>query len=572
MHSSDPCPKNYRGNCYGGFARAVHYIKQRKREGGLLNVYTGDFFQGHIFYTMFGWEMAADIVSQMPYDALALGNQEFYGGLEMLMPFMRRVGPVFVCTNLDFHRLNESLQKELAHLCPPSVILTITTVNSKHPVRVGIVGYTTPETARIAQTGAIVFYDEVQALSAEVRRLTQQRGVKVVVALGHSGLKRDLEIAHQVSGLDVVVGAHSHTLQWPGAWQPFRPDTPADPWDHASDVYPRIVTQASGRTVLVVHAFKHGKYMGGIDVGLNEQGEVRDWWPNITLLRANQGRDEAVVKVLGEYNHRLDVKRTEVIGQSLVTLEGRPDVCHHGECNLGNMFADAVLWANQRHEALHPRPVNIALINSGSMMNRILPLNITLDTLLETLPYQNTITIVTITGKTLLAVLEESVAHIENLAGTFLQVSGARVRYNIGLPRGKRVLSALVLCTNCSVPRFGPVQPHLVYEVAVTTYMAEGGDQFALLRDELLALRSMNMLDVDIMLEYLRIFSMVYPREEGRITVINESSLALSGSSRALTTLTLKIVSAVLCVVETLCVCRKAYTWQWDTLQMLCAV
>ena len=39
-----------------------------------------------------------------------------------------------------------------------------------------------------------------------------RQGVKTIIAIGHSGYSRDIEIAKAVPDLDVVVGAHSHSF------------------------------------------------------------------------------------------------------------------------------------------------------------------------------------------------------------------------------------------------------------------------------------------------------------------------------------------------------------------------
>ncbi|XP_037093815.1 snake venom 5'-nucleotidase-like [Pollicipes pollicipes] len=520
LSSGDPCAPSYNGTCYGGFAAAVDYVKKSKAKAGLLNVNPGDFFQGHIFYTLFGWRMAADIVSQMPYDALGLGIQELFSGLDSLLFFMRRIGPKFVCTNADFSQLNRSVQDELNTLCPRSRVINVSVMHSEQPLPVGILSYTEPNMVVDASSYGLTFTNPAKAIKTEATRLST-RMVSALVVLSCAGLKRDLEMARKVPLVDVVIGGRSHALLWPGVWQPFIPDTPDDPTDHASGVYPQVVKRVDlkrnvSSTALVVQAYKHGKYMGGIDIAFDDDGKVREWWPTITLLGPDLQEDSGVVKVLDEYNRRLDVKRSQVVGQTLVTLEGSREACRRKECNFGNMFADAVLWASQRQEFKLTKPVSIALINSGSMRRTMPPTNITLHMLLQALPYENTITIVNITGRTLLEVLETSVSGIEETHGGFLQVSGVRATYNIARPIGSRLLSVEVLCSYCSVLRFAPVQQDKFYEVAVTSFMADGGDHYTMIRDSRMSQRSKNMLDVDIILEYFKNFSKVYPRVEER--------------------------------------------------------
>ena len=63
----------------------------------------------------------------------------------------------------------------------------------------------------------IIFNDEVESVKTEARRLTSQ-GVKIIIALGHSGFEKDQEIARQVPEVDVVVGGHTNTFLYTGQW------------------------------------------------------------------------------------------------------------------------------------------------------------------------------------------------------------------------------------------------------------------------------------------------------------------------------------------------------------------
>ena len=61
----------------------------------------------------------------------------------------------------------------------------------------------------------MVFEDEIAAVQKEVEHL-QTQGVNKIIAVGHSGHNVDLEIARQVSGLDVVIGGHTNTFLYTG--------------------------------------------------------------------------------------------------------------------------------------------------------------------------------------------------------------------------------------------------------------------------------------------------------------------------------------------------------------------
>ena len=46
----------------------------------------------------------------------------------------------------------------------------------------------------------------------EARRLIKEEGVKIIIALGHAGFERDVEIAEQVEEISMIVGGDAHLL------------------------------------------------------------------------------------------------------------------------------------------------------------------------------------------------------------------------------------------------------------------------------------------------------------------------------------------------------------------------
>lgn len=53
--------------------------------------------------------------------------------------------------------------------------------------------------------------DEIASIKEEAQKLRDE-GVKIIIAVGHSGFNKDKEIAKQVSLVDVVVGGNNHIL------------------------------------------------------------------------------------------------------------------------------------------------------------------------------------------------------------------------------------------------------------------------------------------------------------------------------------------------------------------------
>jgi 5'-nucleotidase len=42
------------------------------------------------------------------------------------------------------------------------------------------------------------------------------KGVEILIAVGHAGYLKDMEIAEKVPDIDVVVGGHTNTFLWNG--------------------------------------------------------------------------------------------------------------------------------------------------------------------------------------------------------------------------------------------------------------------------------------------------------------------------------------------------------------------
>ena len=59
------------------------------------------------------------------------------------------------------------------------------------------------------------FNDEISAVQQEVNTLRSQ-GINKIIALGHAGYKRDLLLAQEVTGVDIVVGGHTHKFMYSG--------------------------------------------------------------------------------------------------------------------------------------------------------------------------------------------------------------------------------------------------------------------------------------------------------------------------------------------------------------------
>jgi len=126
--------------------------------------------------------------------------------------------------------------------------------------------------------------DRLQKLVDEVR-LT--KGAQLVVLLSHNGMDVDLKLASRVTGIDAILGGHTHD------------GMPA----------PSVVKNASGQT-LVTNAGSNGKFLGVLDLDVRG-GRLRDFRYRLLPVFANLLRPDAAMqahieKVRAPFKSKLD--------------------------------------------------------------------------------------------------------------------------------------------------------------------------------------------------------------------------------------------------------------------------
>ncbi|KAF7644508.1 hypothetical protein LDENG_00219920 [Lucifuga dentata] len=496
-------------SCFGGVARRATMIKKiRANETNVLLLDCGDQFQGTIWFNFYNGSEAAHFMNKLGYDAMTFGNHEFDSGVEGLMvPFLRDIQFSIVSANI---KTDSTLASTFGTSYSPFKIFTV------GQEKVGVVGYTTHETPELSNPGPhLTFENEVSAVQLQVDKLLTL-GVNKIIALGHSGFTVDKEIARKVRGVDIVIGGHTNTFLYTGS--PSSSEVPEGP-------YPFIVTSDDGRDVPVVQAFAFGKYLGYLKVTFDGAGNVLKSAGNPILLDGQVAQDPEVLADVENMKKNLANFSSYVVGKTLVFLNGTKEACRFGECNLGNLICDAAVYNNIRDsDGLQWNHVSACILNAGGIRSSIDEENsngsITLEKLIGTLPFENTMDLVQVNGSTLRKVFERSVERYGQGKGEFLQVSGFHVEYDVSKDVGQRVRSLQVLCTDCRVPRYEPIQDGKVYKVVLQSFIAEGGDGYSMIRDEAIKHNSGD-LDVSVLAKYISDRKTIYPSVEDRMTIVS---------------------------------------------------
>ncbi|XKL64907.1 hypothetical protein PGB90_004993 [Kerria lacca] len=265
------CPSNFvqENKCYGGLARMKQAANEaiaaaKKQNISTIFLNAGDSFMGTPYYTLYKWRITASLIDSLGLDAMNLGNHEFDDGIDNLIKYINRVKtPVVVC-NLNLtseQRLNVSNLK-------PSIVLNV----NGH--QIGIIGYITPRTTLTSNCENLKILDEIPKIREEAKRL-KSKGVEIIIGLGHSDFKKDIQIANEIEEINVIVSGHSHYLL-------YSQNPPSS--ECVMESYPYMVTQKSGKKVPIVQAYAFTKYLGKLMVTFDDDGNIKSASGNTQLL------------------------------------------------------------------------------------------------------------------------------------------------------------------------------------------------------------------------------------------------------------------------------------------------
>ena len=473
-----PCgaEDNTAGECFGGSGRLMTAITEaRERAGNSILVDGGDQFQGTLFYTQYKGALAAEMMNQMGYDAMTVGNHEFDDGPEVLRGFMDALEFPVLMSNADVS--GEPLLADK---------LAKSTVIQKGGEQIGLIGLTPQDTHELASPGDnITFSDPVAAVQGEVDLLIA-RGVNKIIVLSHSGYGVDQKVAAETTGVDVIVGGHTNTLL-------------SNTNERAEGPYPTMVGETA-----IVQAYAYGKFLGELNVTFDDEGNITKAEGEPLIMDAAVTEDQPTVDRIAEAAKPLEEIRNRVVADTAEAIDGERGSCRAQECSMGNLVADAML------DRVKDQGIDVAIANSGGLRASIDAGEVTMGEVLTVLPFQNTLSTFQVTGAQLVEALENGVSQHEEGAGRFPQVAGMSFAFDPKAEAGSRISDVMVAGA--------PIDLEKTYGAVSNNYVRNGGDGYAMFKD------AANAYDygpdlADVTAEYLAKDGTYKPYTDGRITM-----------------------------------------------------
>jgi len=445
---------------YGGFAAMATIVNQIRTEAqsngwDFLFLDAGDVNTGVPESDMLYARPDILALDMMGLNAMAIGNHEFDHPWSVLSRQMAWADFPFLSANIVYKGTDKTLGD-------PYVI------ENFPDLKVAILGLTTKTTEYIGNPEYVKGYDFLSpdtVAQQYVPKLHEMVGPDgIVIALTHLGIfgyseqsvagspsvvaeieKLDppdspyggsVSLAQSVSGLAAILDGHSHTT---------------------------VTSPLNVNGTLIIQAGSYSKYIARLDL-IVENGKVTDYTYKLITVSKDIKPDESVADLLTAYQLVGSKKLNEPIGFSKVDFANANDSTRKADTLIGHLITDAVAWKFQS------MGVQAVFMNGGGIRAPIPAGTITYKTVLTVLPFGNTVVILKIKGSDLLKAIQwGAVAHPED-TGARLNEWG--LTYTVTPDGVKDILL-----------QGKPINPDEIYTIATNDYMANGGDNYSMLKN-----------------------------------------------------------------------------------------
>lgn len=476
----------------GGLPAQATFVNEvRAANDHVLVLNAGDFNTGRPESNFFKAEPDILGFNYIGYDALAMGNHEFDPSPEDMQKQIAMSDFPWLCANV--------VKEDGSYIdnVKPYIIKDYGTFKV---AIIGLLATGTAQTGNPENIKGYVFKDEVETANELVPELKKK--ADIVIALVHMGIYDSVDegskrLAAQVPGLALVVDGHTHT----------KVEEPI-----------MVTNVVTGKEIPIVQARQWGLYMGkvtlrfmngevtGLDyelvpINVKWREKLDDGTKVYHFVGEEIAEDQTLADLLKPYVDKVDAVLNESIGTATAPFLNANT--RKQETAIGDMVADSMFWFCEQQN-LKP---DFAFQNGGGIRTDITDGEILKRTIYEVLPFDNSITVVTLKGSDVIALFDRTPGTVTH--GAMPQVS-KEVSFVIDTAAG--TVSDLLINGQ-------PVDPNKEYRIATNSYLASGGDGYDVFK------RKVDFFDTSLMqrdafIEYvIALGGTITPKVEGRITI-----------------------------------------------------
>lgn len=335
----------------------------RKSNFNTLLVDSGDMITGDFQFKFNQGNAEVEINNYLNYDIVTVGNHDFDYGLDFLKSHMSKLNCDYVLSNIiDGQNLIGEFK--------PYIIKEI------NGLKVGFISFLLPyievvlkdypQFEYLHQTNFQTIIDQVKAAGADI-----------VIALNHQGIERDIRLANETTGIDVIIGAHSHTeLQQPH--------------------------QVNGTIIVQTGCF--GTKLGHIELEITSC-QITSFEYQLYDLEVDGDVDQNLQSIIDKHIKVANEQATVAYGSCVHSLEGRREVMIKQSTNLGSLICDSYI---DYAKGLGYNP-DFAFINARGLRQSIEPGEITYRHLYNVMPFEKTMVVCEVSGADLKIALDNPI-------------------------------------------------------------------------------------------------------------------------------------------------------------------
>ncbi|MCY4743677.1 bifunctional metallophosphatase/5'-nucleotidase [Pelomonas sp. UHG3] len=504
-----------------GVARLATRIKALKAANPLHAVVSaGDLIGASpLTSALFKDEPTIEAMNRIGIDFNAVGNHEFdEGRAELLrmkhggnhpsdpysglgLPVDKRADGQFAGAKFDF------LAANVTDAATGRTLFPAYGVKDFLGTKVAFVGMTlegTPSIVSPAGVAGLSFADEADTVNALIPQL-EAEGIKSVVVLIHEG----------GSAVNGTGGCPSISGAIVGIVNRLDPRVDLVISGHTHQAYNCMVAKRDGSLVRVTSSGQYARNLGDIDLTLNTSTKdvVSTSATILNTGTTSTAEDPALTDLVAHYSNLSVGPASRVIGKITAAISRSSNAA--GESALGDVIADAQLAATR---SASTGQAVVAFMNPGGI-RADLPFNagglVTYGNAFTVQPFGNSLVTMTVSGAQIKTLLESQFANCLGQTGfdRILQVSaGFSYSWSASAACGAKV-------SNIAINGM-PVDPLASYRITVNSFLADGGDAFAVLTQG--SQRLGGEVDTDAFEKYLQANpSGVAPGPMNRITRTN---------------------------------------------------
>ena len=292
----------------GSYAQIATYVKDvRKNNKNVVLVDVGDAIQDNqvdVFAKdkkYYKDHPIPKVLNEMKYDIFVLGNHEFNFGMKALDEILKDIKAKKLTANF-YHKKNDKRY------------IDATTIIEKDGVKLGIIGLSTPMSAKFEEdTGNLKdmkFTSPTEEARTQVEKL-KAKGVDAIIVIAHMGIENEnkipdtgmRDVINAVDGIDVVIAGHMHK------------DVPSE----------------TIKNTLITEPHRYGTVVSEVDLtfDINDKKEVKLVKKESKTVPVKElEADKKIAEIYKPYHEKLRELNNVVIGQT--ANEMVPQETKHG--------------------------------------------------------------------------------------------------------------------------------------------------------------------------------------------------------------------------------------------------